>query len=198
VRSPKEYPPETEGAGFNTLLPDTAYTMRELIEKTAVLSANDAAWLLLNHLDGKTLDDALDLLGLPADLGQILDVNYALSPRDYGVFFRVLYNATYLNRDLSQYALELFTQSRFKQGLVAGIPEGARVAHKFGIRPLRKPGKPERWALHDAGIVYHPRRPYLLCVMTMGCEQASLERSIAAISSLVWDKVEESTPPLPR
>ncbi len=195
VRSPKAFPPEAEFTGYEALSPDTTYTVQELIERTAILSANDATWILLNQLEGTVLKDTLDLLGLGSDLGQILDIQYSLAPRDYGVFFRVLYNATYLNRDLSQYALELFTQSRFQKGLVAGVPEGVRVAHKFGIRPLRKPGKPERWALHDAGIVYHPRRPYLLCVMTMGCEQASLERSIAAISGLVWDKIEESTPP---
>ncbi len=194
VRSPKEYPPETELAGFDALSPDTLYTVQELVEKTAVLSANDAAWVLLNNLEGNTIDDALDLLGLPADLGQILDVNYALSPRDYGVFFRVLYNATYLDKGTSQYLLELFTRSTFRDGLVAGVPEQVLVAHKFGIHPLRRPGTQERWLLHDAGIVYHPRRPYLLCVMTVGCDRAALQRSIASISALVWDKVDASIP----
>jgi beta-lactamase class A len=62
------------------------------------------------------------------DSGILIDI------RHYASLFRVLFNASYLNKVMSDKALELLTNVEFKKGLVAGVPENIRVAHKFGER----------------------------------------------------------------
>lgn len=43
--------------------------------------------------------------------------------------------------------------------------------------------------LHDCGIIYHPYRPYLLCVMTSGKDFQGLKDTIQAISTLTYQEV---------
>ena len=66
---------------------------------------------------------------------------------------------------MSEKALGLLQKSEFHKGLVAGVPSGTIVAHKFGERDGLTIGEKQ---LHDCGIIYYPGNPYLLCVMTRG------------------------------
>ena len=45
--------------------------------------------------------------------------------------------------------------------------------------------------LHDCGIVYYPKHPYLLCVMTRGDSFEYLDDTIRDISHLVYQEVNE-------
>jgi hypothetical protein len=76
------------------------------------------------------------------------------------------------------------TRSTFKDGLVAGVPEGTIVAQKFGERSLETGQQ-----LHNCGIVYVPSQPYLLCVMTQGTNVASLRSVIRDISAITYRAV---------
>ena len=58
------------------------------------------------------------------------------------------------------------------------------VAHKFGEREL-----PNADQLHDCGIVYVPKHPYLLCVMTRGDSLTNLTTVIAGLSEVVYNDV---------
>ena len=104
----------------------------------------------------------------------------------YSNLFTILYNGYYLSNEMSQLSLELLSESTYKDGLVAGVPAGTRVAHKFGFY---NPPTGES-QLHDCGIVYHPRTPYVLCVMTSGPNIESEEAAISAISHLVYTSVD--------
>ncbi len=86
---------------------------------------------------------------------------------------------------MSQYALELLSETTFSDGIVAGVPGGTRVAHKFGFR---QPSEAES-QLHDCGIVYHPLATYILCVMTSGTDARQEAEGIAAISRVTYDAV---------
>jgi hypothetical protein len=65
--------------------------------------------------------------------------------------------------------------------------ESIKVAHKFGERTLEKGTQ----HFHDCGIVYYPRHPYLLCVMTQGRDIEAQSRAIASISTFVFQKMEK-------
>jgi len=72
----------------------------------------------------------------------------------------VLYNATYLDRDLSEKALELLANSNFKLGLRAGVSPTVTVADKYGERTAFDPqGNVQYRELHDCGIVYDQNGP---------------------------------------
>jgi beta-lactamase class A len=100
-------------------------------------------------------------------------------------FIRVLYNASYLSREMSEKALDYLLASDYKDGLVAGLPPGTQVAHKFGEYEREDMNQ-----LHDCGIVYYPRHPYILSVMTRGSDKQMMADTIAEISRLIYEEVD--------
>lgn len=174
-----------------TIRPNTDYAVRELIEKMIVYSDNYSYKLLMRDMNMEppilaylTFRDlnVLRMMTAPnADVVTILP---------YGDLFSVLYNTGYLSRPSSQYALELLARSTFKDGLVAGVPTGTVVAHKFGRRVLE--GADDQ--LHDCGIVYHPKAAYVLCIMSSGPDYQAQKSAIAEMSRIVYDGVSEEHP----
>jgi beta-lactamase class A len=161
------------------------YAVRELIETMVRDSDNDSIALLFD----KVVTSASDLHQVFADLG----VPYSeqstgpITAKQYSSFFRILYNASYLDQADSEYVLKLLTETNFNRALVAGVPVGVRVAHKFGERWLDP--KDDKY-FHDCGIIYYPSRPYLLCVMTKGQDFETLVTLIKDISSTVYYEVD--------
>lgn len=156
------------------------YTVEQLIEKMITGSDNVSLLILENNIDQKIIDKVTIDLGIPTATDTTPD-NF-MSVRQYSTLFRVLYNATYLNNDYSQKALGLLSKSEFSQGLAGGVPKGILVAHKFGERHAMD-GSDE---LHDCGIVYYTKRPYLLCVMSQGPDFNDLLSTIKEISTKVY------------
>lgn len=168
--------------------PGVEYPVREVIRRMMAYSDNRSQQLLLrwiNERGGGNLDllgASLDELGLLPANG---DLKSPLTVKSYSSLFRLLYNAQYLNRDMSQLALDMLAQSNFKAGLAAGLPQGVKVAHKFGVWE-EDDGK----LLHDCGIVYHPATPYLVCIMTRGSDLMGNAQVIAEISETIYKEVE--------
>lgn len=150
-------------------------------------SDNAAKDLLLSSLDQSILDSIYDDLRIqkPNDADS---AGYTITPVEYSRFLRVLYYGTYnISWENDNLLLKLLSQSTYTDGLVAGVPKAIPIAHKFGERVNdSSPGGPSNIELSDCGIVYHPTRPYLLCVMTEGDDQAELGRVIAHISADVY------------
>lgn len=165
------------------IVPGNRYRVGELARRAIVYSDNAAAALLAFQIDRRILRDLVVVLGLPSSLAEDFLRPVAISPQDYSRFFRVLYNATYLDQGMSERVLQMLTESTFKNGLAAGLPVGTLVAHKFGISAS---GPKEFPQLHDCGIVYLPGRPYFLCVMTTGSDYAALEKVIGEMSRFVY------------
>jgi beta-lactamase class A len=155
------------------------YPVEELIASMIKYSDNTAANALLNNIPAKDLGKIYSDLSikLPGTDGQ---ENF-MTVRDYSAFFRVLYNASYLNREMSEKALSLLTTSTFNNGLVAGLPVDTTVAHKFGERVL-----PNAKQLHDCGIVYHRQKNYLICIMTRGDDFTKMENTIKDLAALIY------------
>ena len=155
---------------------------------TCQYSDNEATNLLFQNIDIKELRAIFSDLGISAP--NLYDANNLMSVKGYASFFRVLYNASYLNRSTSEQALRLLSLVEYKNGLVAGIPESTLISHKFGERESLSEDKQIVRQLHDCGIIYHPERPYLLCVMTKGKNFESLSRIVANISRIIYEQVD--------
>lgn len=162
--------------------PGNAYTIRQLIEYMIWYSDNEAATLLI-HLIG---DDAVTqtILDMGINLTHKEVDGDFISVKDYSSFFRVMYNASYLSREMSEYALEILSKTTFNNGIPARLPKDILVSHKFGERDLKNTGEKQ---LHDCGIVYVPGSPYLLCVMTKGRDFDTLAGVIAEVSEIVYN-----------
>lgn len=171
----------------STLKVGTAYTVDQLIEALMIHSDNGAKNALLSGIDERLLAEVYTDLGI--ENPDNASGAYVISAKAYSLFFRILYNATYLNRALSQRALDLLVQAQYKDGIVAGVPAGVTVAQKYGEYVATDgSGEPVSYELHDCGIVYKKDDPYFLCVMTKGKDFGALTKTIQQISRLVYDQ----------
>lgn len=167
----------------DTPLPPGVYSIQDLIGRMLRDSNNDAAQLLAQYAGVEEVQRIYKDFGIePPDFGS----DYEIDVKTFGAFFRVLYNASYVGQPSSEAILATLTQSTFRDGLVAGVPEGIKVAHKFGTRVVDGPGGRQ---LHDCGIVYAPKAPYILCVMSRGNSSQNLSYFIAQVSKRVYDGV---------
>ena len=165
-----------------SLEPNRQYSVEELLTTMIVYSDNDSAMLLLKNLWEE--DAAISTL---SDLG-IIDPTKSkdeyLTVKQYASLFRIIYNASYLNLEMSEKALDILSRSEFKAGLRRKLPENTRIAHKYGEHEAGGMSQ-----LHDCGIVYHPKTNYVLCVMTSGKNFGTNAGVIAEISKRVYDEV---------
>jgi beta-lactamase class A len=161
-----------------------SYTVEDLLIRMIEHSDNEAKNLLFNIIGESYFQKINNDLGLY--IPGILTENF-LSVRNYSSFFRILYNATYLNKPMSEKALEILSHTNFTVGIVAGVPKGTVVAHKFGERGYADTNIKQ---LHDCGIIYPAKKPpYLLCVMTRGTNFDSQAKIIADISGIVFENL---------
>lgn len=164
-----------------------SYKIEDLLASMLGSSDNNALYLLLNNIQVALLDEVTTDLGVVIPRGSNNETLDFITIKQYANFFRVLHNASYLSRAMSEKTLALMSQTDFKQGLNLGLPAGLTVAHKFGERDLG-----EQKELHDCVIIYYPERPYLLCVMTKGGNFEDLSQTIGDISRLVYDFIKKT------
>jgi beta-lactamase class A len=160
----------------------------ELADAMITTSSNLATNLLLDLVGLDVLQRTLDSFGLEGiDLRRGVEDELAF---EHGINNRVTANGLVgllrligeeeaFSPALSRQMLDVLLGQQFKSGIPAGLPRGARVAHKTGeISTIA----------HDAGLVYLPnRKPYALAVLTEW-EPAATGRSatIAAASYLAY------------
>lgn len=180
-----QIPYETPSA----LVSGSSYSVKDLLNYVITKSDNGAKDILLANVSPQVLSSVYNSLQLqdPA-----INPNYVISAKNYSLFLRVLYNATYLGRDTSEMALELLSKAEYKDGLVAGVPANISIAHKFGEKVNQDSnGNVVGTELHDCGIVYTPHGDYILCVMTKGPDKQKLTDSIKAISQAIYTDFEK-------
>ena len=173
----------------STLTVGQSYSITQLISKMIVNSDNGATFTLLDRVDPDFLNSVYIALGVPNPGDN--SANYQISTRTYAFFFRVLYNATYLSAAYSEKALELLSKTTYTNGLVAGVPPGTVVAHKYGEHVLAQGDVATGVELSDCGIVYYPEHPYVLCVMTSATGVSAAESIIAKISRAAYSAVQQ-------
>jgi len=167
-----------------TLRPGTSYTVDELIYRMLAYSDNKAWWVLLTNMDTRELDAIV--ADLQVDFDPAKAAGDFISVKSYSRLYRVLYNATFLGREMSEKALQYLSHIDFREGIAASVPTGVPVASKFGEKVFDN-GKVVE--LHEFGIVYHPVGPYLLGIMTKGNDFRRQAAVIREISTLVYSEV---------
>jgi beta-lactamase class A len=159
-----------------------SYTVRQLITEMIVNSDNDATDLLNRNINRASFSSVM------ADLGSrtpdLDDPNFEMSVMEYNRYLRVLYNGSYVNREHSDWALQLLSQSNYKGAFVKYLPTNLTVAHKFGERPYQ-----DGFNFHEGGVVYLKENPYTLVVMTKGKKNELLPNIVADISKICYDGV---------
>lgn len=165
------------------------YPIKELLQRMIIYSDNTSYWLLLRYLDDRYGENT-PFNKVMRDLGIVSPRNTAentITVKSYASLFRQLYNSSYLSNSSSEKALQLLSETKYKPGIVSGVPHGIDVAHKFG----ELQGLPDnKQQLHDCGIVYYPGNPYVLCIMTQGESDDRLEDIIKTISEKVYKEVD--------
>ena len=171
-----------------TIEPNMLYTVAELIEYMITYSDNKSYYVLLEYLNQLSPNTQL-LRDTFIDLGVIDPSNEfedTLTVKSYAGIFTQLYNSTYFTKkETSERALEYLSRTDFNRGIVAGVPEGIPVAHKFGERINETTGIKQ---LHDCGIVYYPKNPYLICIMTRGNNMDFLMDTLSIISKMMYQE----------
>jgi beta-lactamase class A len=87
-----------------------------------------------------------------------------------------------VSKQASDEMIHVMLDQQFNEGIPAGLPKDARVAHKTGsITAIN----------HDAAIIFLPhRKPYVLVVLTRGLKDvARAHQLIADISRLIYESV---------
>ncbi len=160
------------------------YTIRELLFYMIAYSDNDATALILTKINRDFYDKLYkDLEITPPARNRQPGSEYSITVADYCKFFRVLYNSSYLKEDYSEFALELLTKSTYNEGLLKNMKTGFPVAHKFGERVVNNLHE-----LHEVGIFYVDRKPYMLGVMTTGSDLNELSSILSHISDIAYEE----------
>jgi len=168
----------------NPMIVGQSYTIRELIERMIENSDNDAAMLLLKGIDDKEVEKTYAVFDLNVPKMLRPDQDFS-SVSDFVRIFRILYNASYLNKEMSDYALNMLSKVYFADGIVGGVGNGTPVAHKYGEWYFNGV-----YQLHDCGIVYVQGNPYIVAIMTKGIELKKLSGVIRRISNVIYSHVQ--------
>lgn len=176
-----------------TLVSGKEYKIIDILKQMILYSDNEAAGLLEEQINIADIQKVFTDIGItfPPFVDGAFDNNVRVV--DYASFFRVLFNASYLNAYHSKQVLKMLTQTSFEDGLVRGIGDSEiAVAHKFGERSLYGKNGIERMQLHDCGIVYYPSHPYLMCIMTRGYSWTKLKEVVGDISHMIYTVVDKA------
>lgn len=169
------------------------YTTEQLLSYMIDDSDNNSALTLSSLIGAQTLNQTFTDFNIPNN-----NENAAsdfMSVKMYSRIWRALYDGTYISQTLSNQALDLLSHTTFTEGLVAGVPAGTTVSHKFGERTINIQSTSgnavtsQTRELHDCGIVYAPNNPYFICVMTKGNDFTVLQKIISDLSAIAWKQV---------
>ncbi|MEN9881107.1 MAG: hypothetical protein RLZZ308_290 [Candidatus Parcubacteria bacterium] len=141
----------------------TTIAIENLLKESLINSDNTAHFILLRNLENAELEDVYVHLGMD-DVIEALkrnkkdkEVDNRITAKRYSIFFRSLYNATFLDQKHSELFMDILEQAP-NDLLSTGIPSDVPFVHKTGIRLDEK-------VMADSGIVYVSGRPYILTVM---------------------------------
>lgn len=177
----------------NTLQEGKKYTILELLNEMMINSNNYATITLRDYMPKNYLIKIESDLGIdpPNDTH---DLKKTITLKEYSTFFRILYDAGYLSPESSELALSILTKTDFKQGIVRGVPENVQVANKFWERVILDNSWKEIHQIHDCGIVYYTKYPYIVCILSKWTDLEWGANAIWDASKIIYEEISKSYP----
>ena len=155
----------------------TTLTIQKFLEETIINSDNTAHFVLLRNLEGGELEDVYVHLGMDDIIGALkkspkkeAETDNRITAKRYSIFFRSLYNSTFLSQEYSQLFLSILEQPPHEL-LSTGIPDTIKFVHKTRVSL-------DEAVRADSGIVYVPGRPYIVTVMMQQKNKAKLDEQV--------------------
>ena len=144
----------------------TKIPLEEVLFKMITESDNTATKMIVDEMGLDSISQSLSHLGLEhtnvcknisnMTSAKIKDDSFT-TPGDIAGLFEKIYSGTLVDKEKSEYLMGILKQTKSRNRLKAGLPDGWELGHKTGLL---------RSACHDAGIVFSPRGDYMLVVMT--------------------------------
>lgn len=161
----------------------TWYTVEDMLNSIFTDPDERAIEILFDHVDQRTLNEIYGDLGI--NFKENKSDDDFITIKTYALLFRVLYNATYLNRDMSEHALDLLSSTSSANGAMAGLPTDIAVAHTYRRRSIVSRGA-NMAEVHDCGIIYYPDHPYIMCVMSIGHDSEKIDTLFRQIGLVAY------------
>lgn len=139
--------------------------------------------VLIENINKRELQNLFKIVGLkePDYLGRTFDITVS----DYSKFLQLLYNANYLNKDNSEYALNLLNDhSGIKTGILKFLPSDSKAIHKYSERFNNG-----QYEFRESGIIYTHNDSYLLTIFASGGNNAQLDSAAGLIGRNVYNFV---------
>lgn len=169
-------------------------TIRELMRLMIIASSNLATNILIERVG------AARVMGLMKECGAVnirvlrgvedskayeRGLNNTTTARDLMILLSRIAEGRAVSQKASDEMIKILLDQRFNEGIPAGLPNNARVAHKTGS--ITK-------ANHDAAIIYLPNhKTYVLVVLTRGIEDENrAHKLIADISRAFYEELTKS------
>jgi beta-lactamase class A len=168
-------------------------TVRELLRLMITESSNLATDIIIERVGAERVMELMRRMGASGirvlrgvEDGKAFErgLNNTTTARGLLILLRAIAEGRAVSRAASKEMTDILLAQKFNEGIPAGLPAAARVAHKTGsITKIE----------HDAGIVYLPgRKPYVLVVLVRGiAEEARAHKLIADISRAVYEDVSQ-------
>jgi beta-lactamase class A len=168
-----------------------AVTVRELVRLMIDVSSNLATNILIERVGAVRVMEFMQevgaknirvLRGVEDNKAYQRGLNNTTTARDLLMLLRLIAERRAVTKKASDEMIKVMLDQRFNEGIPAGLPAQARVAHKTGsITKIN----------HDAAIVYLPnRKPYVLVVLTRGIEdEKRAHKLIADISRAIYESL---------
>lgn len=157
-------------------------TVGEAVKASLVESDNTAVNTLIASIPDASHDVVFERLDLPKTTDGVYPT---MSPKGYASIFRNLYLSSYLSYAHSNTILEYLSKTIYNDKLPAGVPSSVKVSHKIGV--FNTP-ETKTTVYNDCGIVYVPKRPYILCVMA-ATDEATARKEMITYSKMVYSFV---------
>lgn len=166
--------------------PGAKVTLADIITASITESDNTAQNILLSLLTPDEINSVYEYLDIPF---REVDNYPIISAKNYSSVLRSLYLSSFLQYQDSNEILDLMTQSIYRDKIPSKIPPSVKIAHKIGVY---EKVDPDNSTFSDCGIVYVPKRPYILCIMTKGSDSFA-QSTMSSLSKIIYDYVTSQT-----